>query len=120
MKFSEDKNGGLLISSCRPGEIVVAGETWHESILIHTRKCIAWDIGSITDLGAHHLPDIIAFEPDILLLGTGQQQQFPDIQSYAELLACHIGVEIMDSAAAARTYNVLASEGRKVMAGIIA
>ena len=120
MKFSEDKHGGLLIRSCRPGEIDIAGEIWRQSILIHTGKCIAWKIGSITDLSAEHLAEIIAFEPDILLIGTGTQQQFPDIESYAELLAHNIGVEIRDSPAAARTYNVLVSEGRKVMAGIIA
>ena len=62
----------------------------------------------------------IAFGPDILLIGTGTEQQFPEIERYAELLAHNIGVEIMDSPAAARTYNVLVSEGRKVMAGIIA
>jgi uncharacterized protein len=119
MKFSEDKSNALLISAYRPGEIDVGGETWRRSILIHTGKCIAWKIETITDLSAGHLADILSFRPDILLLGTGPQQQFPDIESYAELLACKIGVEIMDSAAAARTYNVLVSEGRKVMAGII-
>ena len=120
MKFSEDKNSGLLIRSWRPGEIDIAGEIWHRSVLVHTGKCIAWEIESIAELSADHLPEIIAFEPDILLIGTGTKQQFPDIERYAELLAGNIGVEIMDSPAAARTYNVLVSERRKVMAGIIA
>ena len=120
MKFSEDKNSGLLIHSCRPGEIDIAGEIWRQSILVHTGKCIAWEIDSISDLSSDHFPEIIAFDPDILLIGTGTEQQFPDIECYAELLARNIGVEIMDSAAAARTYNVLVSEGRKVMAAIIA
>ena len=119
MKFSEDKNSGLLIRSCRPGEINIAGEIWRQSILVHTGTCIAWEIQSVTDLSADHLTGIIAFGPDILLIGTGTEQQFPEIERYAELLAHNIGVEIMDSPAAARTYNVLVSEGRKVMAGII-
>jgi uncharacterized protein len=119
MKFSEDKSGGLLISSYTPGEIHVAGESWHCSILINTRACSRWEIETIGELGTAHFADIIDFTPDILLLGTGAEQEFPEVESYAELLTLNIGVEIMDSAAAARTYNVLVSEGRKVMAGII-
>ncbi|MEJ2308189.1 MAG: Mth938-like domain-containing protein [Gammaproteobacteria bacterium] len=119
MKFSEDKTGGLLITSYRPGEIRVASESWRSSILIHTAACSSWEIDNIGELCADHLHDIIAFAPDILLIGTGPEQLFPDIESYAGLLELNIGVEIMDSAAAARTYNVLVSEGRNVMAGII-
>ena len=86
MKFSEDKNSGLLIRSCRPGEINIAGEIWRQSILVHTGKCIAWEIDSVTDLSANHLTGIIAFGPDILLIGTGTEQQFPEIERYAELV----------------------------------
>ena len=119
MKFSEDKSGGLLITSYRPGEIRVASESWRSSILIHTDTCSAWEIDDIGELCTDHLHRIIAFAPDILLIGTGTEQRFPEIESYAALLELSIGVEIMDSAAAARTYNVLVSEGRRVMAGII-
>ncbi len=56
MKFSEEKNSGLLIRSCRPGEIDIAGEIWRQSILVHTGKCTPWEIDSISELGADHLP----------------------------------------------------------------
>jgi uncharacterized protein len=119
MKLSEDKTGGFLITSYSPGEVRIGERIWRQSILIHVNACDAWEIAGIGELGSQHLPEIIAFNPDILLIGTGPRQQFPDVAQYAELLAMNVGVEIMDSAAAARTYNVLVSEGRKVMAGII-
>lgn len=119
MKFSEDKTGGFLITSCNPGEVRIGDDVWRQSILVHVNGCEAWEIGEIDELCSDHLPKIVTHKPDILLIGTGSQQKFPEIETYAELLSLNIGVEIMDSAAAARTYNVLVSEGRKVMAGII-
>ena len=54
----------------------------------------------------------------VLLLGTGARQRFPSPRLAAELAALGIGVEVMDSAAACRTYNVLAAEGRQVAAAL--
>ncbi|HJD45016.1 MAG TPA: Mth938-like domain-containing protein [Candidatus Paenalcaligenes intestinipullorum] len=54
--------------------------------------------------------------PEVLLIGTGPQQHFLPPAELAELLKAGIGVEVMDTAAAARTYNILMSEGRKVVA----
>jgi uncharacterized protein len=54
--------------------------------------------------------------PDVLLIGTGRQIRFPPVEVRAQLLARRIGVEVMDNAACARTFNVLAGEGRSVMA----
>jgi uncharacterized protein len=119
MKFTEDKTEGLLITSYTPGEIRIANDTWQQSILIHLHGCSSWNIENIEHLSTNHFPDILAYNPDILLIGTGATQQFPEVETYAELLTLNIGVEIMDSAAASRTYNALLTDGRKVMAGII-
>lgn len=119
MKFTEDKTEGLLITSYTPGEIRIANDTWQQSVLIHLHGCRIWNIDAIEQLSPDHFPDILAYKPDVLLIGTGPVQKFPEVETYAELISLNIGVEIMDSAAAARTYNVLLAEGRKVMAGII-
>lgn len=60
--------------------------------------------------------DVLADAPDILLVGTGRQIRFPPAAVRAFLLSRRIGVEVMDNAACARTFNVLAGEGRAVMA----
>jgi uncharacterized protein len=60
-----------------------------------------------------------ALSPEIVLLGTGARQRFPHPRLYRVLTAERIGVEVMDSAAAARTYNIIAAEGRRVAAALI-
>ena len=57
--------------------------------------------------------------PEVLLIGTGQRQRFPTPAVLLALQGAGIGTEVMDSAAAARTYNLLAGEGRRVVAGFI-
>lgn len=59
---------------------------------------------------------VATLEPEIVLLGTGEQQRFPHPRLTRELLTRGIGVEIMNTAAACRTYNILMLEGRRVVA----
>jgi uncharacterized protein len=62
---------------------------------------------------------LLALQPDILLLGTGETLVFPDISLYGELINAGIGVEIMNSHAGARTFNALTSENRHVVAALL-
>ena len=62
---------------------------------------------------------ILDFEPEILLIGTGDQLTFPLLEIYGDLINAGIGVEIMDTHAACRTYNALTSENRNVAAALI-
>lgn len=78
-----------------------------------------WRPTSAQDLRADDMQAVMAFEPALVLLGTGQRQRFPSAAAMAALLTRGIGIEVMDSAAAARTFNVLATEGRKVVAAFL-
>jgi len=66
-----------------------------------------------------HLMVLASLNSPIVLLGTGQRQQFPSPAVLRPLLERRIGVEVMDSFAACRTYNILMAEGRDVVAAII-
>ena len=66
-----------------------------------------------------HLDALLALAPELLVLGTGQRQVFPSPAVMAACLTRGIGIEVMDNAAAARTYNVLAGEGRKVIVALL-
>ena len=57
--------------------------------------------------------------PEVLIIGTGRQTAFPDASVLDMLEEAHIGFECMDSRAAARTYNILVSEGREVSAAML-
>jgi len=66
-----------------------------------------------------HLEPLLALAPELLVLGTGQRQAFPPPAAMAACLTRGIGIEVMDNAAAARTYNVLAGEGRRVVVALL-
>ena len=74
---------------------------------------------SPVDLSSELWQKIIEHAPEVLLIGTGAKQQFLSPTMLAPLYQARIGVECMDSGAAARTFNVLMSEGRRVLAVII-
>lgn len=100
----------------RPLEV----ETINGSFVVSPRHLLRdWAPSVITDLQAEHFEAIIALQPELVLLGTGPQLNFPDQQILAGLHRQSIGVEIMDTAAACRTYNILMTEGRFVVAGLL-
>jgi uncharacterized protein len=65
------------------------------------------------------LDAVFALQPELVLLGTGATQVFPAPAVLAACLTRHLGIEVMTNDAAARTYSVLAAEGRRVVAGFI-
>ncbi|MFT3762616.1 MAG: Mth938-like domain-containing protein [Pseudoxanthomonas sp.] len=78
-----------------------------------------WTSGPATSLTAEHLAPLLALDPELVLLGTGERQVFPPAAAMAVCLTRGIGIEVMANPAAARTFNVLASEGRRVVAGFL-
>lgn len=78
-----------------------------------------WEAGPATALTIAQLEPLLALGPELVVLGTGDTQGFPPPQAMAACLSRGIGLEAMNNAAAARTFNVLASEGRRVVAGFI-
>lgn len=65
------------------------------------------------------LEPLLALNPELIVLGTGATQVFPSAAVMAACLSRGIGIEVMDNAAAARTFSVLAGEGRRVVAGFL-
>jgi uncharacterized protein len=121
MKFSEDKIGrGYFVTGYGRNIIVVNGDAKTSSFIISDEQLIEnWAPTHIDELRSHHLDPLLGLEPELVLIGTGEVLKFPSVSHYACLIQQNIGVEIMDSAAACRTYNILLNEGRKVVAGII-
>ena len=121
MKFHLDAPGGLnLIRGYGPGQLRV-GERTHTSSVILTATTIIedWRPASVQDLTTADLEPVLGLAAEVVLLGTGAHQQFPDSAILRILYEQRIGVEIMDTSAACRTYNVLVSEGRSVAAALI-
>jgi uncharacterized protein len=88
-------------------------------ILAPNRLVEDWDAASAPTLSPDALAPLLALDPELVLLGSGDRQQFPPAATMAACLTRGIGVEVMTNAAAARTFNVLAGEGRRVVAGFL-
>lgn len=83
----------------------------------------AWQISAFDQLQAEHFTPIIAHDPELIILGTGNQQHFVHPRLQSGLISTtsqrRIGLESMDNQAACRTYNILMAEGRKVALALI-
>ena len=78
-----------------------------------------WPVRAAAAILAEDLEPLLALGPELVLLGTGANQVFPPAPALAACLRRGVGIEVMSNAAAARTYTVLAGEGRRVVAGFL-
>ena len=78
-----------------------------------------WRPRTVDGLLADDMEALLALQPSVVLLGTGATLRFPPTEVMAACLTRGIGIEVMDNAAAARTFNVLATEARRVVAGFL-
>ncbi len=101
-----------------------AGMSHRGSLLVLTDGMHAWglpEVATASDLDAPLRAVLERLEePQFLLLGTGAKQIFPEARLRAAFLERRIGFDVMDTGAAARTYNVLLAEGRPVTAALVA
>lgn len=88
-------------------------------ILMPSQLVEDWPVRAGEPLEVDDLAPLLALDPELVVLGTGDRQVFPSAAVMAACLSRGVGIEVMTNAAAARTYNVLASEGRKVVAGFL-
>ena len=120
MKIQPDIIGVQSISGYGPGWIGVGGEKLTSSVVIGSRgERLAWNCKRFEDLDARHFEQLAALQPELVIFGSGQQIRFPLGLWIKSLIEQQIGIETMDTQAACRTYNVLAGEGRKVIAALL-
>ena len=112
--------GEFRILGYQAGGIVVNEQTYTQAVVVSPQIAPqAWAIGSIHEMDGSSLEALLAHEPEVILIGTGRKQVFPDMRLLASMYERHIGLEVMDTAAACRTFNIIAGEGRRVVAGLI-
>ena len=120
MKFHLSTAQGNVVTGCGPGWVRIGADEQRDSFVVAPDALVKpWAQGGFDALSEDDFAPIAALAPEIVLLGTGARQRFPHPRVYRALTAAGIGIEIMDSAAAARTYNIIAAEGRRVAAAIL-
>ena len=121
MEFELDKgNATYQIRSYHDGQVTVNSQTYTYPILVMPDLLLApWGPDSFEDLQSSHFNVILPYKPQVILFGAGQTLRFPTAILYRELIDKNIGIEIMNTAAACRTYALLIAEGRKVAAALL-
>ena len=121
MKLHSSVTTGLLaITAYDASHIAVNGRPLTRSFLLTPRRLVEdWPPASIEALTEADMAAVAALDCPIVLLGTGLRQRFPAPALLRTLVERRIGVEVMDSHAACRTYNILMAEGRDVAAALI-
>ncbi|MET0331612.1 MAG: Mth938-like domain-containing protein [Dyella sp.] len=110
----------LFVRRVGPNSVTVVDRELKKSFILGTSQVIEdWPVTAVDQLDASHVETILALQPEVVLLGTGQQQRFPAAAFLAGFLRQGVGIEVMDNAAAARTHGLLAGEGRLVVTAFI-
>jgi len=121
MQLQQDSNpAGFVVRRVEAGAIEVNERRLATSFIVHPSGLVEdWPPRDCAGLQPAHLEQALALRPEVVLLGSGPAQRFPAQTVMAACLTRGVGIEVMDNAAAARTYNVLAAEGRSVVAAFL-
>jgi uncharacterized protein len=120
MKLHLEQPAGLrLFSGYGTGFVAVNHVRYEKCVVVSPQAVIDWPVSGFDALTAADFGFIERLRPEIVILGTGAAQRFPPPAVARALAATGVGVEIMDSHAACRTYNILATDGRRVVAAIL-
>lgn len=110
----------LFVRRTAKDRITVVDRDIDASFLLAPDQLIEnWPVADARMLAPAHADPILELQPELVLLGSGERQVFPPAAFLAAFLSRGIGIEVMDNAAAARTYDLLAGEGRRVVVGFV-
>ena len=117
MKFQREATSEFAITAYSATSVSVAGIEHRSSLRVsHQSPAAPWTVATFSEITASTILEATKTQPEIVILGTGHRLRFPASGALAPLRDARIGFEVMDTAAACRTYNVLLSEGRQVTA----
>jgi uncharacterized protein len=115
LKFTRELSETLTIRSVGADGIRINDQIWSETIALTPQEIISpWASVAVPELTDEHFAPLLAHSPELVLVGSGTRSEFPPRELMFAFARLGIGLELMDTAAAARTFNVLAMEGRRV------
>jgi uncharacterized protein len=121
MKFQPEQADGFnLITRYESGKLWVLNQPHETHVLVPWRGLVqAWNGAPNQALDRSHFEQTLSLNPELVIFGSGSRLKFPPMAVLQPLYEARVGVETMDTAAACRTFNVLASEGRRVVAALL-
>ena len=121
MKLQSDpQSGANTITGYGDGYVEINQTPYSHAVLLSSDGNIKeWPVKSFDELAAANFTQMVDLKPELIIIGTGNRQRFPKPELVKTLIDAKVGFEIMDSQAACRTYNILVSEGRRVLLALI-
>jgi uncharacterized protein len=117
LKFTRELSARLVVRSVSDTAIRINDEEYSDSVALTAEDILGtWPGASIAELTVADFAAVFETKPEIVLLGTGTSNVFPPRELTFAFARKGVGLEVMDTAAAARTFNVLANESRRVTA----
>ena len=119
MQLTRDNNPVHFVRAWEPGRLRITDRWFAGNVIVSADRIIeGWTNALPHALTIADLEPALALEPTIIVLGTGTEQLLPDVELMADLAARSVGLEIMNTPAACRTFNVLLQEHRRVVAAL--
>ncbi len=118
LHLSEGK-GRYQIQGYHHQGVTINEKIYNHNLIVTPTYLAQWEVDDFAALHTSHFESLIALQPELVLLGTGKQLRFPDQHLFLPLLTQQIGVEVMDTQAACRTYAILMAEDRQVLAALL-
>ena len=116
----EQPGDHLFIRSVSAQGIQVVDDFYHSSIIVSASQVIPdWPVHAVENITEQHLLKVLELQPELVLIGTGAKQAFLPPRQLMFFYSRNVGVEVMTTDAACRTFNVLVSESRNVVAALI-
>lgn len=121
MKLTDESSRALnTVRSYAPGEVRVGEASYTRSCVLAAQNILTdWPPQTLEELAPEHLDAVLALDPELVILGTGPQQRFPPPALMSKVLARGVGLEVMDTGAACRTFNILIAEDRRAVAALL-
>ena len=121
MKLQPDRIAvANVISGYTRSSVQIGERTWRDSVVLPWQGAVTpWQDARFDTLGPQHFEALAVLGPELVLFGSGNALRFPRPEWLRPLIERRIGFETMDTAAACRTYNLLAAEGRSVIAALL-
>jgi uncharacterized protein len=120
MKFHLSTPAGNVVTGLGPGWVRIGAREYRASLVLTPETIVeGWAASGFEALVEADFAGLLTHAPEIVLLGTGATLRFPHPRLTRALTEARVGFEAMDTAAACRTFNILAAEGRKVVAALL-
>ncbi|TDR73521.1 Mth938-like domain-containing protein [Paludibacterium purpuratum] len=107
--------GRNLITAYEADRIRINQDYFSGNLIVTPDSIVPWQVESFETLVADDFEALLAFEPEVVLFGSGNTLRFPHPRLTAALAAARVGFEAMDTQAACRSYNILMAEDRRVV-----